>query len=291
MTVGAAKRLDVVVRFDNLKHMAELERCLFSLIGQEYRPMHIILALQRFSILELDLLRSRIAPLNAAMYASSITVLNWEHKTPEHAWPSLLNLGVKAATGRYLAFIDYDDVLYPEAYRLLVTQLETSGADIAFAKIRTLQVEAYDSFYFPRLVLPSLAGSGLSDLFQRNFSPLHSFVIDRTKIPGEVLFFEPDLVVDEGYDLILRLCAHFVSDFSLVQTEIGDTYQNIGPENAPGSTDRASAKQRLQVASFIEQRRHITVLSEQVQRALGLSRIRSDVSVSDFIGRSSEQSP
>lgn len=55
------------------------------------------------------------------------------------------NIGLRAATGRYVAFADGDDIVAPDAYERLVASLESSGSDIAFgdwlkfSSIRTWQ--------------------------------------------------------------------------------------------------------------------------------------------------------
>jgi hypothetical protein len=40
--------LDAVVRFHDTARLNELGRAIFSLVGQSYRPLRILLALQRF---------------------------------------------------------------------------------------------------------------------------------------------------------------------------------------------------------------------------------------------------
>jgi len=280
-------QLDVVVRFHDVKRLPELERCIFSLVGQDYRPLHINLAVQRFSEAEIEQTRARLAPLLAGEDAPSLEILNWEHDEPADARSALINLGIRASKGRYLAFLDYDDVLYPEAYNLLVSQLQAGAAGIAFGRVRVVELEVYSAFFRPVAALPSFEGSSLRDLFRGNFCPIHSYVIDRSRIPEQFLFFEPYLVMEEDYDFILRICAQFPSDFSLVGTEVGEYYFKTDGSNTHAAGGRSPAWQARyeRAAAFVEQRRRNTPLSEQVQRALGISPPLPDLSIRDFLDR------
>ena len=55
--------LDVVVRFHDPRRFRELDRWMFSLVGQSYRPLTIHLVTQRFTAAELATLRSALAPM------------------------------------------------------------------------------------------------------------------------------------------------------------------------------------------------------------------------------------
>jgi hypothetical protein len=280
VTVVTTNQIDVVVRFPDVTRIADLERCLFSLVGQDYRPMHIILAVQRLSEANIELMRSTLQPLFEMDHAPSFEILNWDHEAPADARSALMNLGIRAAKGRYLAFLDHDQVLYPEAYRLLISQLKAGGADIAFAKVRLLELEVFSSFLHARATLASPECGSLRDLFRGNVCPIHSFVLDRTRIPEQFLFFEPYLVVEEAYDFLLRICAQFKSDFSLAQAGIGEYYRKI--DSSPGG--QVCDKRE---AAFVEQRRCNTPLSQPVQRTLGILPPRTDLSIRAFLdGRS-----
>ncbi len=157
--------------------------------------------------------------------------MNWEDAEPADARSALLNLGLCAAQGRYSAFLDYDDVLYPEAYEVLV-RLEESGAAIAFATVRVVRIERLSSFLLCctknytiiQWVKPA-------HLFRNNFCPVHSYVIDRMRVPKDILSFDTSLAMEDYYDLLLRICAVLQSDFSLVRTEIGDYFYKTDCSN------------------------------------------------------------
>ncbi|WP_188191021.1 glycosyltransferase family 2 protein [Nonomuraea sp. SYSU D8015] len=48
------------------------------------------------------------------------------------------NVGVRRARGRYLAFVDGDDTVPPDAFRRLVSSLETTGSDLACGNVMRL---------------------------------------------------------------------------------------------------------------------------------------------------------
>ncbi|GHD21440.1 glycosyltransferase [Tianweitania populi] len=280
-----ANQVDVVVRFHDVSRLAELERCLFSLVGQDYRPLHIILVVQRFSDADIERTYSSLLPLFGLDQAPSFEILNWEHEAPLDARSALINLGISAAKGRFLAFLDFDQALYPEAYRLLVSQLQSAGADIAFAKVRRVEMEAFSSFLHSRAMLPSAECASLRDLFTGNVCPLHSFMVDRTRIPEQLLFFEPYLMVEEAYDFLLRICAQFRSDFTLARAGIGEYHDRIDSANAQ---DNVSVRHEGRIlykheAAFVEQRRRNTPLSEPVRRALGIVPLQINLSIRDYL--------
>ena len=128
--------LDCIVRFHDIRRLAELERCVFSLAGQRYRPLNIVLVLQRFTPAEVAAIEAALAPLLQLPDAPSLTVRTWDQEGIADARTHLLNCGVEAARGRYLAFLDYDDLLFPEAYELLVAKLRDRDAAIAFASVQ-----------------------------------------------------------------------------------------------------------------------------------------------------------
>lgn len=279
------QQLDCIVRFHDVRRLAELERCIFSLVGQCYRPLNIILVLQRFPDEDAAATEAALAPLLRLPDAPTLSIRNWCEDGVTDARTFLLNHGLDAARGRYLAFLDYDDVLFPEAYDLLVSKLRERKAAIAFASVQVMRTEVHDHFFYmlgPQV--PPYKGHDLTDLFESNFCPIHSYVIDRTLVPGDVLRFDSALMIEEDYDLLLKICARFPSDFSLVGTHIGyyiyktDGSNTVATQN--GLDDAKLAVYR-DVQAKIRDRKRTTLVSPLVQAGLGLPNPREGLSILD----------
>nr|WP_314075894.1 glycosyltransferase [uncultured Roseococcus sp.] len=278
--------VDIIMRFHDLHRVDELERAVFSLVGQEMRPLRILLAMQRFSDGEAEAVEARLAPLLALPDPPRLTLLRFGEGFPVDARSALINLGFAAATARYVALFDYDDVLYPEAYRLLVSRLRATDAGIAFARVGVKLVDVFEDFLHVRASTDRFTGNSLIDLFHQNFCPIHSYVVDRARVPADELRFEPQLTLEEDYEFLLRVCARVRSDFELIGTQIGEYYYKTDLSNTIGTNTAPAPKvlSHMQAAmSFNESRRRLTVLSKEVQADLGVMEYQPDLTIRAFM--------
>lgn len=266
--------VDCIVRLHDPGRLDELSRCIFSLVSQEHQPVHIILVTQRFTAAELGAVKRALEPLLRGAPTSSLEVLNYSSSTPRDARTALLNLGLAHTRGGYVGFLDYDDVLYPEAYGLLRQALADSGAAIAFGGIRVVEADLHPGWLHTRRVLaPPFQGSTLWDLFRANFCPIHSYLIDRSALePGFELAFDEAVTIEEDYDFLLHLCARHRSDFSLTNTTIGDyTLKSDGSNTIHAGNPGQLRFDYEWVSALIEVRRQTTVVSAAVLEQLGLA--------------------
>jgi len=284
------KQIDCIVRLHNPERLLELGRCIFSLVGQTYRPLHVILAVQRFSKSDLESVRHTLAPVLSLPEAPTLEIINWQQPEPRDARTELLNFGLSVCRGQYLGFLDYDDTLYPEAYQLLVNRLAATQAAIAFASVRVMNADVYRQFIHVRsqVTEPPFRGANLRDLFQANFCPIHSYLMDRSKIGTGGLKFDTNLTREEDYDMLLQVCSAHLSDFGMLGKVIGDYYYK-----ADGSNSVPHAWQPLgrlspeyeHVPAMIEARRRTTAVAPPVQQALGLAQYKPGLTIRDVLDR------
>ena len=183
--------IDTIVRFHDPRRMFELQRCVWSLAAQVRQPVHVHVVTQRFSEEDLSAVRRSLEPLFNGVTAAQLSIHNWSESGPPDARSELINYGLTFCTGRFLGFLDYDDVLYPEAYELLTKQIVQSRAAAAFASVRSVRLQVYESCcYVLGTEHPPWSGNTLLDLFRVNFAPIHSYLIDRTRVDTDVLEFD-----------------------------------------------------------------------------------------------------
>lgn len=281
------RQIDCIVRFHDPKRLYELNRCVFSLLGQSYRPLNIILVLQRFTEDQIASVRATLEPMLALPNAPTYTIRNLENPISADARTELLNLGLSAATGQYVAFLDYDDVLYPEAYTILAERLQTVRAAIAFASVRVVKVDVLPQYI--RLTQQAKApfqGEDLKDLFRANFCPIHSYLIDRSVVAAHILIFDTMLTWEEDYDLLLKICAAYPSDFNALGKMIGDYYFKSDGSNTVATGTGLTPARKMEyegVTALIEARRRATQVSPLVQRQLGLAKVAPTMSIREAL--------
>lgn len=103
-----------------------LSECIESILNQTFRDFELILVDDGSTDGS-----GKICDAYAAKYPESIFV---SHKTNGGA-ASARNAGIDSARGRYIGFVDSDDIIMPEMYGHLITVMHDTQADIVSSKI------------------------------------------------------------------------------------------------------------------------------------------------------------
>lgn len=113
------KKISVIVPVYNVEDY--LERMLNSLIEQSYKNLEIIL---------IDDGSTDNSGKICDLYEKRDKRIKVIHKKNEGV-AVVRNLGIKLATGKYIGFVDSDDVIYKDMYQILVNNLERYNADVS----------------------------------------------------------------------------------------------------------------------------------------------------------------
>jgi len=252
------RTIDVIIRFHDVSQSDSLLRALFSLYGQRYESVQPRLMLQDFSTENIEAVERLIGRIawnerrRRPLVHNCIVAVAGDHRA------HLINEGFRTGQGRYIAILDYDDVVYGHAYEHLIFRLETSNAAVAFGRIAVKHVYPLKHYEFVQSTnRDAFKGQGLSDLFRDNFCPIHSFVIDRTKFAAEDLRFDETMTRLEDYDFLLRTCAKYPSDFDGLDRYVGTYYWRAdgsntiqpyqGPEAQENQRHWDLARERIEV--------------------------------------------
>jgi len=269
------RMLDVLVRFHDIGRMAELSRCVFSLVCQDYRPVTVWICTQRFATAQIGAVNHALAPVMALSEGIRLEIANFTAAEPRDARSALLNMGIRRGAGRYLAFLDYDDVIYPNGYQLLIDELHASGVAIAFGAIAVKHVDVGGDFTVTTGKARPFRGQTLQDLFEDNFCPIHSYVIDRAAVSPMHLYFDESMTRLEDYDFLLRFCATYLASFQLHDRVVGDYYwKNDGSNTVvvDGAGDESNARAWVLTRQILKSRRETILVSDAVQQSLGIDR-------------------
>jgi CDP-glycerol glycerophosphotransferase len=120
-------RISVVVPIYNVEPY--LGQCLDSIAGQTFRDLEVVMVEDG---------SSDDSPAIAERFAARDERFRLITQ-PNGGLGKARNTGIAAATGEFLAFVDSDDYLAPNAYELLIGALDETGSDFATGNVLRLQ--------------------------------------------------------------------------------------------------------------------------------------------------------
>ncbi|WP_041303706.1 glycosyltransferase family 2 protein [Kyrpidia tusciae] len=201
--------LSVIVRtMPGREHF--LDQCLFSLSVQHYRPIQVIVVVQ-LPDGDADV-EGLLKPLYRIIHQHGRfleDIVIKRHTATKDERSRALNIGISEATGRFIAFLDDDDVVYPEHYTKLIDLVQRSGRVWAYSgTARAIYRRQEKDIYLVQRDFPFRSSDySFVEHLRDNFIPIHSFLVDRSRVDVQ-LRFDENLIRLEDYEFLLRLARY-----------------------------------------------------------------------------------
>lgn len=117
------------------------------------------------------------------------------------------NSGIKAAKGKYISYLDDDDVYYSEHIEVLVNFLETHQSHIAYTDaIKAIQRKTDEGYRTEKHEFMYSHEFNASELLVSNYIPIIC-VLHRKDCIEKTGYFDENLFTHEDWDLLIRFSA------------------------------------------------------------------------------------
>jgi glycosyltransferase involved in cell wall biosynthesis len=140
----------------------------------------------------------------------------------------MLNIALISVKTKYAAFLDFDDVLFPFAYKYLIDRLVKTNKAVSFGNVFTTLFSRERMSVIERKK-EYVNGKDYESFFYNNHAPLHSFMLDIEKINLRDIKYFDDMKFMEDYYLTLQLFTRKNTDWESLKIKkyIGDYIHSI----------------------------------------------------------------
>ena len=136
----------------------------------------------------------------------------WQEQSGGPSKPK--NTGIKAARGRYIAFLDSDDEWFPEKLEKQLELFEKGPSNLGFVGCNLLSIEQKTGKILEEVKLPSsLRHNALEKFLVGCFIYSSSDVVVKSKILANVGLFDENIRIGEDWDMSIRISQKYKFDF------------------------------------------------------------------------------
>ena len=232
--------ISTIIRFHNCADLALLERSLDSLHSQVNVSVTPIIVTQKFKEQESLKVKELVDDIWYFSEHQKPIIVNLANPKHSDARSELINVGISQhikTKNKYLAFLDYDDILYSHAYNLLIESNKRLQAGLSFAYIDVCNELVLDKFLLKESLQKPFNRGNKIDLLEANFCPLHSYVINCDMIDSTELYFRENMSRVEDYEFLLRIGSKVPLDFSNLDKVVGlYSMRNDGSNSTPNNS-------------------------------------------------------
>ncbi|MBK1871747.1 glycosyltransferase [Marinobacter sp. 1-3A] len=167
-----------------------------SILGQTYRPIEIILINDGSTDSSLNVMQTL-----QQQHPSLVRIIDQENQGQTIS----RNQGIAAANGKYIAFLDSDDLWVPDKLELQIPLFD-EGVGLVYGGVELINESGETTGLDP--CDPQIQGSIFPQLLVKNRMTGGSVVVLREAL-DKVGMFDPEFSAAENWDLWLRICKKY----------------------------------------------------------------------------------
>jgi glycosyltransferase involved in cell wall biosynthesis len=207
-------------------------KALGSIVAQTYRPIEVVLVNDGGCDLDIEMIKTIHKDI-------SLKYIRLEKNTGRaHA----ANVGIDAASGDYIGFLDDDDELYPDHVNSLLSSLERSGYDIAYSAVEMIEPDPNNKDNPIKSRIVFAREFSYDDLLIWNYIPLISVLFTADIFRDQ--WFDESFELYEDWDLLIRAAGkgnfYFINTITSRYNQLSDT--QIGFKSHPDEVKKAALK-------------------------------------------------
>jgi glycosyltransferase involved in cell wall biosynthesis len=196
--------VSIIVRTTPKQQLSVFIEAINSILSNSYRPIEIVIIVQSETETYFKRIKNYIDNLTEKFVFFNII----QNQTSIDQRARNLNIGLNQSNGRFIGFLDDDDILYSNHIETLVNSLISSEYLWAYTDV-TLSINQVDNDNSISVISNELKFKKdrftIDEFLKDSFIPIHSFIIDTFKIDKRKLCFDESFVVLEDYVFLLIL--------------------------------------------------------------------------------------
>lgn len=258
-------QVTTIIRFHPHADFEELRNALYCLAAMRNCIVTPMIAAQDLDEALQSRLDALLADMNAVLLAPAI-VVSYKSDTGHGDMRSkMLNESLKKVETRYAAFLDYDDLLLPDAYEWLIRRMATTGKAIAFGRVYSTAFNSKTGGFLKRERAFEY-GYTYADFLSVNHAPLHSFMLDVAQLDFSEVIYHDDQKYMEDYYLTLQLFREHNADWdSLAENMyLGDYIHSVDRNHTLAFADEVERQALLMNGEYQIAERRIHEMRRQI---------------------------
>lgn len=201
--------LTIIMRTCRVERFFLLKEAVQSVYNNDYRPIELIVVAQTEDDNFIYNLQKYINETKETDFLIKLVI----NRTCQDERARNLNLGIQAAKGRYIGFLDDDDIFYPNHLSSLVEALEENqDYNWAFSDVKLAFVSVDKNSHLDYIDYEyrfKQENYSFENLLKKNFIPLNSYLLNTDKIEQQHLLFDESFTFAEDYAFILNLASQY----------------------------------------------------------------------------------